>query len=157
MPKFITGYVHPHISPAASEPLPLAPILRPAHCPLCTFQSAFWQAASQYAATAHTEHFFSGTPVIPQDQQLFLGRGGRCREAAGEGEAAAADAVGGERARAEVEAGAGAGAEGLRAEVETGAGVKEKAEGEAEEAEEAEAEAATTTSDLPSNRARISA
>ena len=67
----------PHVSPtAADEPLPLAPALSPAHCPLCAFQSAFWQPTLQYDATAHTEHFFSGTPVTPHEQQLFLGRGG---------------------------------------------------------------------------------
>ena len=52
---------------AASE----AAALSPAHLALCTPQSAFWQAAPQYDATAHTEHFFSGTPVAPQNQQGF--------------------------------------------------------------------------------------
>ena len=46
--------------------------LSPVHCPLCAFQSAFWQAAPQYAATAHTEHFFSDTPFAPHDQQSFF-------------------------------------------------------------------------------------
>ena len=68
----------PHFSPVADEPIPVAPALSPAHCPLCAFQSAFWQTAPQYAATTHTEHFFSGTPVAPHDQQLFLGREGCC-------------------------------------------------------------------------------
>ena len=57
---------------------------------MCAFQSAFWQPEPQYAATAHTEHFFSGTPVAPHDQQLFLGRGGSCWEAATKGAAATA-------------------------------------------------------------------
>ena len=41
--------------------------LSPAHFALCNPQSAYWQAASQYVAMAHTEHFFSGMPVTPQD------------------------------------------------------------------------------------------
>ena len=49
------------------------PILSPAHCPLCPFQSAFWQPALQYVATVHTEHFFSGTPAAPHDQHSFFG------------------------------------------------------------------------------------
>ena len=70
---------HPHFSPAAEEPLPLAPAFSPAHCPLCAFQSVFWQPAPQYVATVHTEHFFSGTPVAPHDQQslFFLPADGR--------------------------------------------------------------------------------
>ena len=77
----------------------VAPALSPAHCPLCAFQSAFWQPALQYAATAHMEHFFSGMPVAQHDQQLFLGRGGRscCRCCGGAAgcEAAAAAVEGG--------------------------------------------------------------
>ena len=80
--------IHPHISPSAAAaaadddvppPLTLAPALSPVHCPLCTFQSIFWQPATQYDATAHTEHFFSGMPVAPHDQQLFLGLPTGCR------------------------------------------------------------------------------
>ena len=56
---------------------------------MCAFQSIFWQPAPQYAATAHPEHFFSGTPVALHDQQLFLDRGGSCWEAAVKGKAAA--------------------------------------------------------------------
>ena len=90
----------------------LAPALSPAHCPLCAFQSIFWQPAPQYAATAQTEHFFSGTPAAPHHQQLFLGRGGSsCWEAAAEeeGEAAATENAG---ADAQLTAEAGAKAEG---------------------------------------------
>ena len=67
-----------------------APALRPAHCPLCAFQSACWQSVPQYAATEHLEHFFSGTPVALHDQQLFLAREGNCAAAAAaDGKAAA--------------------------------------------------------------------
>ena len=62
-----TLYGPGRFSCAASE----AAALSPAHLALCTFQSAIWQAASQYDATAHAEHFFSGMPVAPQDQQGF--------------------------------------------------------------------------------------
>ena len=85
---------HPHFSPFADEQLVIAPALSSAHCPLCIFQSAFWQPAPQYAATVHTEHFFSGTPVVPHVQQLFLGGGGsNCWEAASEGKAVASEDV----------------------------------------------------------------
>ena len=83
------------------------PALIPPHCPLCAFQSVFWQPAPQYAATAHPEHFFSDTPVAPHDQQLLLGRGGSCREAADSG----GEAVPPEDAGAEAELAAEAGAE----------------------------------------------
>ena len=46
-----------------------AATLSSAHFPLCAFQSAFWQAAPQYDATAHLEHFFSRTPSALHDQQ----------------------------------------------------------------------------------------
>ena len=86
--------MHPHFSPFADEHLVVAPALSSAHCPLCIFQSAFWQPAPQYAATVHTEHFFSGTPVVPHVQQLFLGGGGsNCWEAASEGKAVASEDV----------------------------------------------------------------
>ena len=60
-----------HASTSVGSVLAAALALSPAHCPLCAFQSAFWQAAPQYAATVHTEHFFSGTPAAPQHQQTF--------------------------------------------------------------------------------------